>query len=1096
MSAKTKQTIGGVVSFVGYILAPEYPIVGYALIIAGAALAYVGARELQKALERRARSVFNTSAVQGNIRGSFESHLMVFGKSRVGGIVVTQGSVTPATHDMVDQDLYIGVANSICHAGGTEGIVDIWLDDTHIANAMLDADPNAAVANVAANNEQLVCGAYGSTAFGNIYVVLDQQSNTFYTSSDGIQWTMRKAPWGVSDVYTCITFANGKFTALCAGQTNVATSLDGINWSITSTGLAGISQFNALVWNGSKYCAVGQGGTGAIYVATSTDGLAWTARTAANNITWNGLAWNGTVFCAVGNGTGNQAMTSPDGITWTGRAISANNWQDVAWNGTVFCAIGFGATNRAATSPDGITWTNRTAAAAVNYSGIVWASSLSLFVVTATNGTTANSVMTSPDGTTWTSRSCPNANAWNFIFLGGPFLTACATNGSTGGGYLVMNSRDGINWTSRRLYPNQLIGVAAFSFNKGTGTQNADSNLTSVGVDSSTDKRRGIAWSWGKFHRPQSDTTFSDAFRNGIPTFSVELKGLRCFDLRYGSTANAPTVYFNAVVWSSTRSLFIAACTGTGGTSFIATSPDGLAWTARSVPTSAPLTGIAANSSIIVAVGQVGKIITSPDGITWTARTAPSTKNINAVAWNGSIFCAVCDATASTANGSMTSSDGITWTGATVPLNKNYFALAWNGTVFCAVAQSGGSNDAMTASDGATWTSRAPALNQKSGIAWNGTVFCTVSSVSGNKAETSPDGITWTTRSGITGGIYTGIIWNGTAFIATRSDSAVIATSTDGTTWVDSTPPTQPNSPTGYEIAGWNGTNLVALGSSGAVAIATSASGLTWNTVFYPDRPTNWVYSTNPIVQAVTYSIMNMSDGGMGIPAPRIDVASVVSASNICDEQITTPIGTQNRFMGNGVLSTQDKLEVNLQKILDACMGRRVKVGNIYKFYAGAYRTPTVAIDSTWFSGGYKVSTLDPLESLYNAVRVNFVDADNEYKTIEAPAFTNSTYESQDGGVRLWRDLTLPMVSNTYSAQYLAMMLGKKSRYQMTIELTCNLKALDVEVWETCTLSVPEIDLSSRVFRIESWTFAKDGIALTLQEDNSSIYTVDSMVVP
>ncbi|PRW79267.1 hypothetical protein C7A10_32625, partial [Pseudomonas fluorescens] len=76
------------------------------------------------------------------------------------------------------------------------------------------------------------------------------------------------------------------------------------------------------------------------------------------------------VFVAVSfSGT---ASTSPDGITWTGRALPVNtNWQSVTYGNGVFVAVANGSTI-AATSPDGITWTQRTLPASASWQSVTF----------------------------------------------------------------------------------------------------------------------------------------------------------------------------------------------------------------------------------------------------------------------------------------------------------------------------------------------------------------------------------------------------------------------------------------------------------------------------------------------------------------------------------------------------------------------------------------------------------------------------------------------------------------------------------------------------------------------------------------------------
>lgn len=287
----------------------------------------------------------------------------------------------------------------------------------------------------------------------------------------------------------------------------------------------------------------------------------------------------------------------------------------------------------------------------------------------------------------------------------------------------------------------------------------------------------------------------------------------------------------------------------------------------------------------------------------------------------------------------------------------------------------------------------------------------------------------------------------------------------------------------------------------------------------YTDALT-WEWSNNPALCAATYTIMRVMDGGEGIPPTNIIWSSVATAANICDETISVPKHEADlfwnpdgeapfwgapddlfwqsdaiyRFRCDGVVSTADKRKVNLQKILDSMLGVRVPVGSQYKFYASAYLTPTVAIDDIWLAGPVKITTQPPLESRYNAVRINYDDRAQDYKTVEAPPFTSAAYEAQDGGVRIWRDMTMPMVANGYNAQYLAMIHGAKSRKQTIVEMTCNLLALDIEVWENATLdfSVAGVDLSWTNFK--GYTLRLATGPGSVQEQAISAYDVSTKI--
>jgi hypothetical protein len=153
----------------------------------------------------------------------------------------------------------------------------------------------------------------------------------------------------------------------------------------------------------SIFIAVAESGSGN-QIMSSPDGINWTSRTSAADNAWVSVAWAPelSIFVAVArSGTGNRVMTSSDGKTWASRASAADNaWVSVAWAPelSIFVAVAENGTgNRVMTSPDGITWTVRTSASDNNWWTVVWAPELSIFVAVAYTAT-GNQVMTSAIG--------------------------------------------------------------------------------------------------------------------------------------------------------------------------------------------------------------------------------------------------------------------------------------------------------------------------------------------------------------------------------------------------------------------------------------------------------------------------------------------------------------------------------------------------------------------------------------------------------------------------------------------------------------------------------------------------------------------------
>lgn len=257
-----------------------------------------------------------------------------------------------------------------------------------------------------------------------------------------------------------------------------------------------------------------------------------------------------------------------------------------------------------------------------------------------------------------------------------------------------------------------------------------------------------------------------------------------------------------------------------------------------------------------------------------------------------------------------------------------------------------------------------------------------------------------------------------------------------------------------------------------------------------------WEFTRNPALCAATYQIMAQSDGGMGLPASRIIWPSVIAAANICDEIISTPVGTQPRYRCDIVLDTEQDHDTNLQKILDTMQGRRIPVGDAFKLYAGAYRAPTFSLDSSYLRGSISLQPRSDIDGLYNYVRVLHDSADPNYNTVEAPPFSDPTYEAADGNIRLVKELRLTGVTDSYQAQYIAQIVGRMSRMQRVLRLPCNFRGLDIECWETGTVDLPELSLSGATFRCIAWEWEEAGPILVLREEVSSVWALGALTVP
>jgi hypothetical protein len=177
---------------------------------------------------------------------------------------------------------------------------------------------------------------------------------------------------------------------------------------------------------------------------------------------------------------------------------------------------------------------------------------------------------------------------------------------------------------------------------------------------------------------------------------------------------------------------------------------------------------------------------------------------------------------------------------------------------------------------------------------------------------------------------------------------------------------------------------------------------------------------------------------------------------------------------------------------------------------AGVWRPPVFALDETWLSGRKPVLVVKdaPRPEAFNTVRSTISDAAGytntfgpgtfgsataiSYTPTPTPEVSSETYIAADGE-KLTRDLQLAGVTRVVHAQHIAGVQLRDSRDGMIVQLSCNMKAFAVQLFDVGTVSLPVPAMAGKAFEVIEWKFnLEDGIELVLKETGASIYSVYS----
>jgi hypothetical protein len=280
---------------------------------------------------------------------------------------------------------------------------------------------------------------------------------------------------------------------------------------------------------------------------------------------------------------------------------------------------------------------------------------------------------------------------------------------------------------------------------------------------------------------------------------------------------------WTTVAFSPTLRLW-AAINSSGTSDAVYTSPDGITWTARTIPTtpvSGGWTSLCWGNGKFVAINyqNYNAVLTSTDGVTWTQGTYAATiAYVDTVIYAASIGLYVASSGLSsfpTATRSMTSSDASTWT---LQTSQPWTGMCWAPELALFVAV--GTNAVYTSSNsGVTWTAGTISARAWKHVTWSPELglFVACSTTIGSGAfATSPDGFAWTDRTcGL--GSWTSVEWSPIRrlFVADSStaDAHAVATSPDGVTWTVQATPSPMNA------GGWGS---IAVGDSPDIIVALS----------------------------------------------------------------------------------------------------------------------------------------------------------------------------------------------------------------------------------------------------------------------------------
>lgn len=258
----------------------------------------------------------------------------------------------------------------------------------------------------------------------------------------------------------------------------------------------------------------------------------------------------------------------------------------------------------------------------------------------------------------------------------------------------------------------------------------------------------------------------------------------------------------------------------------------------------------------------------------------------------------------------------------------------------------------------------------------------------------------------------------------------------------------------------------------------------------YDPRSATTVWSANPALCLNDY--LRNTKYGLGCSSTEIDSSALIAAANICDEDVSLAAGgSENRYELHGAFETSAKPEDIINQMLTSMAGKAVWSGGVWRILAGAYYTPTLTFDEDDLRDGFKIQTLVSRRENFNCVKGVFQSADNKYVATDFPPLESSSFISQDGGEKVFKNIVLPFTSSASMAQRLAKIELLKARQQITLTLPMKLNALQANVGDIVRINNTRFGWSNKPFEVVAANISLEvnlGVDLQLREISTDVF--------
>jgi hypothetical protein len=265
---------------------------------------------------------------------------------------------------------------------------------------------------------------------------------------------------------------------------------------------------------------------------------------------------------------------------------------------------------------------------------------------------------------------------------------------------------------------------------------------------------------------------------------------------------------------------------------------------------------------------------------------------------------------------------------------------------------------------------------------------------------------------------------------------------------------------------------------------------------------TTWTFSENPALHAYHYA---RHANGWAVPNADIRVSDAMAAATVCDISTVytltatgggTTTVTLPQFRCGITIVTGGDQRGAMDSIVETMAGRWAWSGGAMRMRAGVMAASAFTLDQTWIAQLMGSGASGPVvkgangitrDQRYNRVTGTCIDPDQRYQALPFPAVEDATLIAAKGERQT--SVSYAGVNHIAHAQHLATVEIREAQAGLRLEMTCNLYALLVELFDVGTINLSRFGMTGKTAEVVGWKWHPQmGITLQMAEITAALF--------